>query len=159
VLLAVALAAGCGSASTGGAGGAPPVSSDLRAALWPTGACHSSDLVARPFKPLPGQAISTLMLCPQAIPSQPKRRLTVARSSPQFAPLVRALAAPDEAKSTGLCPQYANVAQLVLATTSTGTTYRVAIPVDGCQHYQRAALAAIARARGLTPRTSLPAAS
>jgi hypothetical protein len=97
-------------------------------------------------EPAPIVEAQALRLCPLDAPDEPARTVTVTRDEPGFAPLVDALSLPDEAPTTGACPEYADVPQVVLARTD-GAVYAVAIPSDACGHYQRVVLDALRRAR------------
>jgi len=72
--------------------------------------------------------------------------VTVGAAQPLFTALINALSAPDETRTTGACPAYADLPQTVLAKTSDGV-YQLSIPTDECGHYQRRALDALDRAR------------
>ncbi len=87
-----------------------------------------------------------LLLCPLSIPGLPKTTVTITPARASFPALIVALSAPDEPPTTGACPAYGDIPQLVLASTDHGV-YQVSIPVDACHHYQEAALAALHRAR------------
>jgi hypothetical protein len=87
-----------------------------------------------------------LRLCPLDAPVVTARAVTVTRGEPGFEPLVDALSRPDEAPTTGACPEYADVPQVVLARTD-DAVYAVAIPTDACGHYQSVVLDALRRAR------------
>jgi hypothetical protein len=95
---------------------------------------------------LAARDIHRLVLC--ALPTSRSRTTVILRPGDSaFAPLVTALAEPDAAKSTGPCPEYADLTQLIFATTTAGRVL-VHIPVDGCDHYEGDALKALNQARG-----------
>ncbi|HVW79790.1 MAG TPA: hypothetical protein VHB69_02465 [Mycobacteriales bacterium] len=85
-------------------------------------------------------------ICAQLDPGASGRTVNVKRGDHDFARLRSALSAPDQPRTTGVCPMYADVSQAILARTASGDLL-VHIPVDGCGHYQSAALAAISAAR------------
>lgn len=106
---------------------------------------------------IPLGSVSALFVCPLRTPGARQQRIVVRPGMPGFVPLLRALAAPDQPRSHDPCPEFADVTQTVLATTADATAYVIALPVDGCGHYQPAALAALTRIRQLTPPSSTPA--
>jgi hypothetical protein len=105
-------------------------------------------VVAPGGKPLPIDTPQSFLLCALVMPGQPSKSVTVTAGRPAFDSLVSALSRPDEpAPGPGtVCAAYADLAQVVLAQTSTGV-YQVSIPVDGCAHYERSALTALQAAR------------
>lgn len=92
-------------------------------------------------------SVTGVLLCPTATPSGSGSEVTLTPSDPAFDPLLVALARPDDPRSTGPCPMYADLVQPVVARTSS-VVILVHVPVDGCLHYQAPARAAIAQARG-----------
>jgi hypothetical protein len=82
------------------------------------------------------------------MPGQPSKSVTIPAGRPAFDSLVSALSHADEpAPGPGtVCAAYADLTQIVLARTGSGV-YQVSIPVDGCAHYERAALTALQAAR------------
>jgi len=94
----------------------------------------------------PVGTVRALSLCPVGIPRFSSNAVTITASDPQFGALITALSAPDESRTSGACPMYADVPQIVLAETADGV-YQVSIPTDACGHYQRDALTALTQAR------------
>ena len=90
--------------------------------------------------------VEVLLVCPLGMPGPTSKAVTVAATDPQFAVLVTALSAPDEAPTTGACPMYADALQYVFAKTPDGV-YQVSIPTDACRHYQQGALDALNQVR------------
>lgn len=101
---------------------------------------------SRTARSAPIPAPQLLLLCPLGTPGVRSRAVTVVATQPLFAILITALSAPDETRTTGACPEYADLPQNVLARTSDGA-YQLSIPTDECGHYQRRALDALNRAR------------
>jgi hypothetical protein len=83
---------------------------------------------------VPAGEVTEFLLCPMPSP-QPSRAVRVVPDNAHFAPLLGALTAADATRSTGICPMYADVVQVILARTRT-VVLRARIPVDGCGHYQ-----------------------
>jgi len=142
-VLVVALAAaiaGCGSSK-------PAVTPKpmLRGERVTTLTCppHVTSSAATPTRIL---GVQRLLLCPLNEPGVSGRTVAISPRQPQFASLVAALSVPDEPSTTGACPAYADIPQIVLAQTMHGL-YEVSIPVDACHHYQRPVLEALNRAR------------
>jgi hypothetical protein len=150
--LLVVLAA-CGSSGSGGKASrsttttAPPSVSGLRGVAVQALTCPAH-VVSQGATPAPIGTPRTFLLCALEMPGQSSKNVTVAAGRPAFDSLVSALSRPDEpAPGPGtVCAAYADLAQVVLAQTSIGV-YQVSIPVDGCAHYERAALAALQAAR------------
>jgi hypothetical protein len=149
-LLLVLFVTACGSAgevsslpstSTTGAALAPT----LRGVPVQTLACPAVG-VSSVGKPATIDAPQTFLLCPLGAPNEISGSVTVGAGVPAFDALVSALARPDVPPTGGVCPAYADLTQVVLAKTGAGV-YRVSIPVDGCGHYERPALAALEAAR------------
>jgi hypothetical protein len=90
--------------------------------------------------------VQAVLVCPLPAPGVPAKAVTISSHQPQFASLLAALSVRDEPSTTGACPAYGDVPQLLLAKTTRGV-YAVSIPVDACHHYQRPALEALNRAR------------
>jgi hypothetical protein len=90
--------------------------------------------------------VQALLLCPLNTPGVPTKAVTITNRHPQFATLLAALSVPDEPLTTGACPAFADLPQVVLARTPHGA-YQLSIPVDACHHYQQRALESLNRAR------------
>jgi hypothetical protein len=91
--------------------------------------------------------VQAFLLCPTNLPGTPSKAVTVTDRSPEFATLLAALSARDATPTTGVCAAYADLAQVVLASTA-HAVYQVSIPVDSCHHYQQRVLKALSQARG-----------
>lgn len=87
-----------------------------------------------------------LLICPLQVPNATQAATSVGPSSPWFPALLSALSASDVPRQSGPCPLYADVVQHLLARSATEVIL-VHIPVDGCGHYQGAAMTAISNAR------------
>jgi len=105
-------------------------------------------------------APEALLLCPLGMPGQPSNAVTVPATQAIFPALVAALSRAHEPSTGAVCPAYADLMQVVLAKTRSGT-FQVSIPTDGCGHYQRVALDTLNRARGgaVQPHALRPGAS
>jgi len=101
---------------------------------------------SRTARSAPIPAPQALLLCPLSTPGVRSRAVTVVATQPLFTTWITALSAPDENRTTGACPAYADLPQNVLAKTSAGA-YQLSIPTDECGHYQRRALDVLNRAR------------
>jgi hypothetical protein len=153
--VAVATAAACGSASSGGATlGTRPATSGLRGGPVPAISCQQA-MTTPAAGPVASDSVTSLIICPPRIPDRSSNRITVRRGSAVFGNLLSALSLPDRPPSRLPCPAYGDVPQIVIATTSDGSLFDLAIPVDGCSHYQAAALAALAAARASAPRAGV----
>lgn len=109
----------------------------------------SHPAVSSGVTPVPIEAVQALLLCPLGTGGRPSKAVTVGTNDPVFEVLVRALSAADLPPTSGaVCPAYADLSQVVLAKAS-GRVYQVSIPSDACMHYQRDALDALSRARGV----------
>jgi len=141
VFFGVAVIAGCASAKP-----KATQSPGLRGTAMSTFACPARPTIPA-AKPVAIDGARALRLCPLDAPGLQPKTVTVTAYQPVFASLITALSVPDDPATRGACPAYADLPQTVLAQTSR-CVYQVAIPVDGCMHYQRAALDALSRARG-----------
>ena len=151
------IATACGSGSSGSASvGTQP--SGLRGVPVTSVSCRLPATTPRSL-PVTVTSVTSLVLCPLRIPTAGSGRVTLHPGSAIFHQLLVALAKPSEPRSHDMCQLYADVPQMVLATTSSGTVYLITIPVDGCGHYLPAALGALNHARAVMPRTGPPAVS
>ena len=97
-------------------------------------------------RPAPIRAPQVLLLCPLNTPGVRSQAVTVTATQPLFTALIAALSARAEPPTTGACPAYGDLPQIVLAKTSV-SVYQLSIPTDACGHYQHHALDALNRAR------------
>jgi hypothetical protein len=134
------LSAGCASASAQTSTTTP----SIRGAALSVYSCHAQE-VGQAASVAPAQVLQ-FRLCALPYQGPSSHTVTIRRGDSDLGRLRRALSAPDAPKSTGACPMYADVVQQVLAKTASGYLL-VHIPVDGCGHYQSAALAALNAAR------------
>jgi hypothetical protein len=141
VCVAAVLIGGCAAASATATTPSPSIRGPEMSAY----SCHGH-VVGHSGGVTPSR-VTAFRLCPLNAPNSVRKTVTVLRGDGDFARLLRALSAPDLPPYDGPCPMYADLPQRVLAETATGARL-VHIPVDGCGHYQSAALSALSAARG-----------
>jgi len=140
LLLAVALS-GCGTATSG----TSSTDVQLRGIAMSESTCPPTIPTGSVVR-LSISEIESVVVC--AHPNLPNSRsVTLARSDKTFNQVIAALAAPDQAATSGVaCPAYADLPQPIVANTLRGAAVLV-IPLDGCGHYQQAVNAALRLAR------------
>jgi hypothetical protein len=141
-----ALLAGCGGGSgnssvhSGGGGQGGWIRGDAIGVFSCTAKSEGTSVRVAP------STVSEIRVCPLKTPVGTHHAYAIERGSPQFAPLVRALAAPDGKHTPGvMCPMYAQLIQPVIADSASGPLL-VHVPVDGCGHYLPGAMSALTAA-------------
>lgn len=151
-MLALVTAAGCGGSSSGGSKGGgttppgPGAMRGVRLASFSCGATAGNEEVR-----VAPQEVRRIRVCALPAPApfnRPAHAVTLAAGDQKFAALVQALALPDASPTPGqMCPEYAELRPPILAATGS-VAFRVAVPVDGCDHTLPAVGAALVAVLG-----------
>jgi hypothetical protein len=146
VLGALVLAAGCGGGSSDSTvkTGSGLSSVELSGVALPAYSCSAKG--DRTPVRVASSTVSEITLCPLEIPQKTSAPVVITSSDPILARLTKALSAPDQKPTGGMCAAYADLPQTVIAQSSSGP-FLVRIPVDGCDHYLGAALSALSAVR------------
>ena len=155
VAIGLCAVAGCGSSTTStappGPSTSPPTTraaAEVRGVPVPSATCPTFGSNVAATAPVAVAEVRSVVVCPTASPGPTSGPVTLAAADPRGVALLAALSAPDVPKPPGqvVCALYADVTQVVLATTVSGT-WQLHVPVDGCGHYLGRALQAIRAAR------------